>query len=90
MKKKTKKGVELLSNLIKKQSIPEFIKSQTFSFRAYGYFCQYKYTHALNDLITLEKMGSFLDEASTYNNVLLEGIIAVQNGRFSEALLKFQ
>ena len=90
MKKKVKKGVELLSTLIKKQSIPEFIKSQTFSFRAYGYFCQYKYTHALNDLISLEKMGFYLDEASSYNKILLDGIIAVQNNRFDEALLKFQ
>ena len=82
MKKKTKKGVELLSNLIKKQTIPEFIKIQTYSFRSYGYFCQYKYTHALNDLIQLEKMGYYLDEASCYNKIILEGVIATQNHRY--------
>jgi replication-associated recombination protein RarA len=71
MKKKIKQGVDLLTTLIKKQNIPEFIKSHTYSFRSYGYFCQYKYTHSLNDLVTLEKMGYELDEASKYNKILL-------------------
>ena len=57
MKKKIKQGVELLISLSKKQTIPEFIKAQTYSFRSYGYFCQYKYTQALSDLVIIEKMG---------------------------------
>jgi hypothetical protein len=39
----------------------EYIKPLIYSFRAYGYFCQYKYTHALNDLLTMEKLGYNLD-----------------------------
>lgn len=90
MKKKTKQGVELLTLLTKKQTIPEFIKSQTYSFRSYGYFCQYKYTSAINDLISIEKMECELDEASRYNKVLLEGIIAAQGNKEEEAIKRFE
>lgn len=50
MKKKIKKGVDVLSQLIKKQNMNEYIRPLTYSFRSYGYFCQCKYTHSLNDL----------------------------------------
>lgn len=53
MKKKIKRGVDILSQLIKKQNINEYIRPLAYSFRAYGYFCQCKYTHALNDLDAL-------------------------------------
>ena len=88
MKKKIKKGVDILSQLIKKQNINEYIRPLAYSFRAYGYFCQCKYTHSLNDLDTLEKFGYELDSASQYNKSLLEGVLACLNNRFEESLLK--
>lgn len=90
MKKKIKKGVDVLSQLIKKQNMNEYIRPLTYSFRSYGYFCQCKYTHSLNDLETLEKHGYELDNASLYNKCLLEGVIAALNNRFTEGLEKFE
>ena len=89
MKKKIKKGVELLSTLLKKQHLYDYIKPLAYSFRAYGYFCQSKYTHSLHDLETLEKQGFALDSASQYNKLLLEGLIATLNNKYEDGLAKF-
>jgi hypothetical protein len=64
MKKKFKKGIENLNFLSKKEHINEQIKPLLFSFRSYGYFCQYKFVNGSNDLKSMIKQGYKLDAAS--------------------------
>jgi hypothetical protein len=89
MKKKYKRGIELLNVLGKKEHLNEMIRSLLYSFRAYGHFCMNKYASALSDLKQLIKCGFVMDSASEYNITLLEGIIKCQNNEFSEALERF-
>lgn len=64
MKKKYRRGIELLSILGKKEHLNEMIRSLLYSFRAYGNFCLNKYVSALSDLRQLMKSGFVIDSAS--------------------------
>lgn len=82
MKKKLKRGVENLSMLCRKYNLSDQLRPLVYSFRSYGYFCQNKFSNAINDLKALMKLGYKLDRACQYNYLLLEGIIAAQNNQF--------
>lgn len=90
MKKKFKKGIENLSILCKKENLSDQIRPLVYSFRSYGYFCQHKFSNAINDLKNLVKLGYKLDKPCEYNMCLLEGIILAQNNQFDEAIVKFK
>jgi hypothetical protein len=82
MKRKLKRGIENLSILCRKENLSDQLRPLVYSFRAYGYFCQHKFSNAINDLKSLTKLGYKLDRACQYNYSLLEGIIAAQNNQF--------
>jgi hypothetical protein len=90
MKKKINKGVEYLTALCKKENLSEQIKPLIYSFRSYGYFCQHKFSNAINDLKTITKLGYQLDKTCEYNMTLLKGILSAQNNQFDEALSTFK
>ena len=71
MKKKFKRGIENLSILSRKENLSDQLRPLIYSFRSYGYFCQNKFSNAINDLRTLTKLGFQLDKACQYNNTLL-------------------
>jgi hypothetical protein len=53
MKKKFKKGIENFSVLCKRENLSDYIRPLVYSFRSYGYFCQHKFSNAINDLKNL-------------------------------------
>ena len=70
-------------------ALSDQLRPLLYSFRSYGYFCQHKFSNAINDLNNLIKLGYNLDKPCSYNFSLLEGIISCQNNQFEEAIDKF-
>lgn len=71
MKKKFRKGAELMTQLVRKDHIHEQIKPLVHSFRSYAHFCLCKFGNALADLNNMTKLGYKLDSSSEYNLQLL-------------------
>jgi len=98
MKRKTKKGVALLSQMIEKSpalSDEPFLHPLIFAYRAYGRVVLQEYDLALKDLLKASTLRK-LPAAAHYNMHLCVGILSVRNkeygvarGYFTKAQQKF-
>jgi tetratricopeptide (TPR) repeat protein len=87
IKRKIKKGVQILSDLLevlvnskdqKDQKQLDYLKHQSYIYRAYGYVAIEKYEVALSDIKKAKKIAK-LDASSIYNKHLSKGILRMDH-----------
>ena len=87
IKRKIKKGVQILSDLLeilvnnkekKDRKQIDYLKHEAFLYRAYGYVAIEKYEVALQDIKKAKKIAK-LDLPSIYNKLLGKGILRMDH-----------
>jgi len=87
IKRKIKKGVQILSDLLeilvnskdkKDRAQLDYLRHQSYIYRAYGYVAIEKYEVALQDIKRAKKIAK-LDAASIYNKLLGKGILRMDH-----------
>lgn len=88
IKRKMKKGVQILSDLLevlvnnnkvkKDQKQLDYLKHQSYLYRAYGYVAIEKYEVALSDIRRARRLAK-LDGATIYNKLLGKGILRMDH-----------
>lgn len=93
IKRQGDKGVEILSDLIKKlQAIDEGDKKvmgptintlthSSYTYRAYGHLFNGNYKQGYEDLLKAKSLGYSSDMASEYNEVISQGILCTQESK---------
>lgn len=77
IKRKIKKGVQKLSDLIEILKENDFLLSKALNYRAYGYVAIEKYELALQDIKKVKK--SAVEPESLYNKFLSKGILRMDH-----------
>ncbi|CAD8070155.1 unnamed protein product [Paramecium primaurelia] len=89
MKRKYKDAIIVLTELINKQQLGEFIKKLIFLYRAYGFICVNKYQNALKDFNYIQRFNP-LETTQQYNMIICEGIVMSQQNQFEKSQQLFQ
>lgn len=88
MKRKIKEGVDNLNRLQSQHTLGPYFDKLFYLYRAFGHFMQNEHQAAINDYLMAEKYTP-KDKHITYNQLIAEGIVKVQQGQFENALEKF-
>ena len=88
MKRKINEGVDNLNEMMKKYEIGDYFSKLFYLYRAFGYFMQNKHELAIEDYITAEKYTP-KDKFISYNQLIAEGVVKVNQKNFQQALEKF-
>lgn len=81
MKRKFKDALENFTQIQKNHDFNDFLKPLFHTYRAYGYFCLGKHKSALSDYNLVEQSQT-LDSNSSYNKLLCQGILSIQENNF--------
>lgn len=89
MKRKFKEAISLLSKLIKRKStaLAEF-EASLFAYRGYGLSALQKHPKAVKDFRACQQLHE-LDNATSYNKAISQGIIAAEASDYGKALRYF-
>lgn len=87
MKRKTKKGVKLLSTLIEKGGLQEssYLYPLLYVYRAYGHILLEMPDKALKDYIK-SSLSKRLNAASYYNMLTCQGVLAIMKKEYQDAI----
>lgn len=84
MKRKTKKGVQILSSIIENKDLlakNKFITSIVYLYWAFGYIVLNMFDKSQSDLVTSNTIAK-LDSPSFYNLLISQAILHIQNKEF--------
>jgi len=93
MKRKTKTGIKMLTQLVEKLPSEngekvDYISPLTFLYRAYGHIVMEEYDKALKDYLKSNQLKK-LNAAGYYDQLLCSGLKACENKEFETAISFF-